>query len=162
MPFYAKVCMITNALVLTSCMKVILTKKKKKEEKSFILSFLKTVTTCTLCRFMILPSSHEVCSSAHALLERQPRAASNRERRLFRSAQCGDNSRAATNRARRLIERIRYPQRTKSIITSFRMPWHLLCRQAAQVVSGIEPIQTRPHFVIRTSCRGEATRTPPT
>ena len=29
-----------------------------------------------------------------------------------------------------------------------------------QVCSGIKPIQTRPHFVIRTFCRGEATGTP--
>ena len=26
---------------------------------------------------------------------------------------------------------------------------------------GIKPIQTRPHFVVRTSCRGEAARMPP-
>jgi len=34
-------------------------------------------------------------------------------------------------------------------VTKFMQPMH-------EVVSGIDPIQTRPHFVIRASCTGEA------
>jgi len=36
----------------------------------------------------------------------------------------------------------------------------ILTPPSLKVGSGIEPIQTRLHFVTRTSCCGEATRTP--